>query len=304
MAEPAWLEVSLLVNGELAEAVAETLSRFIDGGIVFENTELDHRNGTVKDELRVFGYVPVDQHLEQTRKKIAEALWHLGQIEPLPQPTYTFIEEMNWMEAWKEHYRPIEVGRRFLVLPAWIEMPKDSQRLAIRIEPGMAFGTGTHPSTQLSLEMLERWVQPGGRVIDMGCGSGILSIGAVKLETKNVLAVDIDVQAIDLAKENLVINHMEDLVEIGVASVQEILNGSFSILQAEIVVANMLSGTILRLISVGLEKLVSSDGTLILSGLLEENEEEIVRALQMEGFTIIADRLTKDDWVALAARRG
>lgn len=293
-----------MVNGELAEAVAETLSRFIEGGIVIESTELDPSNNILKGEVRVYGYIPVNTRIDEMRKKITEALWHLGQIEPLPEPTYINIEEKNWMEAWREHYRPIEVGKRFLILPAWIEPPKNSRRVAIRIEPGMAFGTGTHPSTQLSLELMERWALPGGSVIDVGCGSGILSIGAIKLESKNVLAVDIDEQVIQNSKENIKINHLEDLIEIGVGSVQEIVQGAFSIRQAEVVVANMLSRTLLILISAGLGKLVSNDGVLILSGLLDENEEEIREALQMEGFSIIEERVISDDWVALAVKRG
>lgn len=293
-----------MVNGELAEAVAETLSRFIEGGIVIESTELDPGNILLKGEVRVYGYMSIYPRIDELRKKIAEALWHLGQIETLPEPTYTYIEEKNWMDAWREHYRPIEVGERFLILPAWIEPPRNSQRVAIRIEPGMAFGTGTHPSTQLSLELIERWALPGGSVIDVGCGSGILSIGAQKLESKNVLAVDIDEQAIQNSKENIKINHLEELIEIGVGSVQDIVEGRFSMRQAEVVVANMLSRTLLILIAAGLGKLVSIKGVLILSGILDENEEEIKEALKMEGFSIVEERLISDDWVAMAVRRG
>jgi ribosomal protein L11 methyltransferase len=208
VADPAWLEISLLVNGELAEVVAEALSRYIDGGIVIENALLDKQNNPVEDKLRVFGYLPVNHNLEQTRKKITEALWHLGQIQPLPEPTYVYVEESNWMEAWKEHYRPIEVGERFLILPAWINPQPDSEKLAIQIEPGMAFGTGTHPTTQLSLELLERWQRPGDLVIDVGCGSGILSIASAKLGAEFVLAVDVDEKAVTLTEENVQLNQV------------------------------------------------------------------------------------------------
>ncbi len=188
MAEAAWLEISLIVSGEMAEAVAEVLSRFIPSGIVIENIDATEQEAGL---LRVSGYLPVDKALEETRHRIEEAFWHLGQIHPLPDPEYKPIQEANWMEAWKENYRPIRVGKKLIILPAWIENP-EPDRIPIKIEPGMAFGTGVHPTTQLSLQLLETYIYPDGTVFDIGCGSGILSIAAHKLGATEVYGVDVD----------------------------------------------------------------------------------------------------------------
>ena len=152
-----WLEVSLTVNGELAEAVSDVLARFAPNGVMTEQGVKfvdDEDEGTAAGPITVRAYLPADEHLEETRHKVEEALYYLGRIQPLPAATYTPIADQNWMEAWKQHYKPIPIGKRLLILPAWLELP-EPERVAIKIDPGMAFGTGTHPTTQLCLELME-----------------------------------------------------------------------------------------------------------------------------------------------------
>src|SRR5512135_3075672 len=152
-----WLEVSLTVNGELAEAVADVLARFAPNGVMTEQGVKflhDEDEGTASGPITVRAYLPVDDGLEERRHKLEEALYYLGRIEPLPTAEFRPIADQNWMEAWKEHYRPIPIGKRLLILPAWLESPEPT-RIAIKIDPGMAFGTGTHPTTQLCLELME-----------------------------------------------------------------------------------------------------------------------------------------------------
>src|SRR5512140_2528010 len=168
-----WLEVSLTVNGELAEAVADVLARFAPNGVTTEQGVKfmhDEDEGTASGPILVRAYLPVDDQLEERRQKLEEALYYLGRIQPLPAAAFRPIADQNWMEAWKEHYRPIPIGRRLLILPAWLESP-EPERVAIKIDPGMAFGTGTHPTTQLCLELSERYfdehADPGIRVIDV-----------------------------------------------------------------------------------------------------------------------------------------
>src|SRR5512140_1150096 len=166
-----WLEVSMTVNGELAEAVADVFARFAPGGVMTEQGVKfvdDEDLGTATGPITVRAYLPVDEGLEDRRQKLEEALYYLGRIEPLPAAAFKPIADQNWMESWKQHYRPIPIGERLLILPAWLESP-DPQRTPIRIDPGMAFGTGTHPSTQLCLQLIEQcYRQAGGarRVID------------------------------------------------------------------------------------------------------------------------------------------
>lgn len=302
MADPAWLEISFYVNAELAEALAELLSRFLEGGVVIENDPSEINSEKLGGKLRVFGYLPVDSQMEERKKKIAEASRYLGQIEKVPEPSYTFIEDANWMEAWKQHYHPIEVGKKILILPAWIDPPSDGDRIVIQIDPGMAFGTGAHPTTQLCLEWLERLIKPGSSVIDVGCGSGILSIAAAKLGADRVLALDVDEKAVELAKESAVLNHVGNRIDIVRGSVKEILDGKYSITHAPIVVANILSRTLINLLTQGLGNLITRDGRLMLSGILEENEEDILDVLDELNLQV-EQRIAMQDWVALVVKK-
>ncbi|HOD04034.1 MAG TPA: 50S ribosomal protein L11 methyltransferase, partial [Anaerolineaceae bacterium] len=194
MAKARWLEISLVVNDELAEAVADVLGRFVSQGVVMERSvEFNDAEdeGTPYGPVRVSGYLPVDEQLEDVRQQLEQALWYLGRIQPLPEPSYRTIEDQDWMAAWKQHYRPIPVGQKLMILPAWLSLDTED-RIAVRIDPSMAFGTGTHPTTQLCMALLENRVGKNEPVIDVGCGSGILSIAAVKLGAVRALAVDID----------------------------------------------------------------------------------------------------------------
>jgi len=295
-----WLEVSLNVNGELAEAVADVLARFAPNGVVVENgvyfKDADDP-GTSLDTVSVRAYLSVDEKLEETRQRLEEALWYLGSIQPLPDPVFTPIADQNWMEAWKEHYKPIPVGEKLIIVPAWLESP-DAARFPIRIDPGMAFGTGTHPTTQLCLELLEKYAAPGVDVIDVGCGSGILSIAALKLGAGRALAVDIDQASVDATRENAETNGIRSGLLVGLGSVDELLASNFEFQQAPLVLANILANTLIRLFESGMGKLVSKNGVLILSGILEEQAETVTRVAVENGFKLIEKRQI-GDWVAL-----
>jgi ribosomal protein L11 methyltransferase len=304
MAEVRWLEASLLVDYELAEAVAEVLSRFVSNGVVVER-DITFQNaedpGTPLDWARVYGYMAVDEKIEEARQGLNEALWYLGRIRPLPEPVFRPVEDEDWMAAWKKHYRPIIIGEKLLILPAWIEQ-SDPQRIAVRIDPGMAFGTGTHPSTQLCLELIETYTRPGHPVIDVGCGSGILSIAALKLGASHALAVDIDNAAVMGTNLNAAANVVESQVETGVGSVAEILNGRFSLRKAPLVLANILATVLIELLENGLAELVSEDGILILAGILEEQADSVGSVAVGQGLKL-ASKCQKGDWVALAYQR-
>jgi ribosomal protein L11 methyltransferase len=219
-------------------------------------------------------------------------------IQPLPEPAYETIHEQNWMEAWKQHYKPLPVGDRLLILPAWMEM-ETGGRIPIRIEPGMAFGTGVHPTTQLSLQLIEHSVKPGVSVIDVGCGSAILSIAAAKLGASPLVAVDIDAQALDNARHNAALNNVE--IEIGVGSVDELLAGQYGLRNADVIVANILAPVLIRLLDAGLAKLVKHGGELLLSGILAEQEGEMKTSLEKHNLQIIEERRI-EDWLGFAAR--
>ncbi|HKJ26831.1 MAG TPA: 50S ribosomal protein L11 methyltransferase [Anaerolineales bacterium] len=303
MKKQAWLEVSLTVNGELAEAVAEVLARFAPGGVVIESTAIEaapYEFGEPVGPMRVCGYLPVDDQLEDARQRLTESLWYLGRIQPLPEPQFATIQETNWMAAWKTNYRPIEIGENLLILPAWVDVP-DTARVWLKIDPGMAFGTGTHPTTQLSLMLLEKYLRLGDTVLDIGCGSGILSVAARKLGAVQAAGVDIDPNAVEIARQTAEANHVLENIHFEAGSVEDVRDGLLPLRQAPVVVANILTHILVRLLDDGMATLVAPGGVLLLSGILEEKEGEITAALGKHGMKIV-DKLMIEDWVGLAAR--
>ncbi len=304
MAEKSWLEVSLLVDGEQAEAVAEVLARYVPNGVVVESTQIipdPDGAGHPGGPLRVCGYLDPEANIEETRRQIEEGLYFLSRISPLPAPQFRVIREVNWVEAWREHYHPIPVGKRLEIVPAWLEW-KDTARTAVRIDPGMAFGTGTHPTTQLCMELAETRILPGEPVIDIGCGSGILSIAALKLGAAHALGVDIEAEAVSASQQNAALNQVERWLEAGLGSVAEIQNNQFSINSAPLVFANILAPVLVRLLDEGMGCLVTPGGCAILSGILAEQETGVLEAAARNGLALL-ERRQMEDWVALCLGR-
>lgn len=299
MDDAKWLEVSLTVDGELAEAVAEVLDRFVSNGVVIESgvkQKADENGGTPASPVRVFGYLFIDEHSEEKRSRIEEALWHLGQIQPVPQLQYKYIADQDWMEAWKKYYTPLKIGKKLEIVPSWMES-KNPELIAIKINPGMAFGTGTHPSTQLCLEHLEVEAIQGKTLIDIGCGSGILSIAAIKLGMSHAVAVDIDNAAVKNTEANAKINGVLDHLEIGLGSVAEVAGLKYSINQAPLVVVNILAPVIIRMLNEELPSLVAPGGILILAGILDTQFDSLDYEARKFGFKLLGKR-KKNDWVS------
>jgi ribosomal protein L11 methyltransferase len=316
-----WLEVSLTVDGELAEAVADVLARFAPNGVMTEQGIKFVNNadpGTPAGPIVVRAYLEIDEHIEETRQKLEESLFYLGMIQPLPTPVYKQIADQNWMEAWKQHYKPIPIGERLIIVPVWLDSP-EPERIPIKIDPGMAFGTGTHPTTQLSLELIEKVIletrESGTEnrksdihstnndsritMIDVGCGSGILSIAALKLGAQAALGVDIDIESVRNSRENADKNGIGDEFIIAQSSVKDVLEGKFPLQQAPLVVANILAPIIIRLFGDGLADLVEPGGRVVLSGILQEQEGNVLEAAQATGL-VLSERIQMGDWVALS----
>ena len=279
-----WLEVSLTVDGELAEAVADVLARFAPNGVTTEQGVefLDEEDtGSPTGPVVVRAYLEANERIEEMRRELEESLFYLGMIQPLPQPVYKLIADQNWMESWKQHYKPIPIGRRLIILPVWLDS-RAPDRIAIKIDPGMAFGTGTHPTTQLCLDLIENFFEGRRKregsdsffsplsLIDVGCGSGILSIAALKLGAQTALGLDIDIQSVRNARENADKNGIGAEFIIAQGSVTDVLDGKFPVKQAPLVVANILAPVIIRLFDAGLADLVEADGVVILSGILQD----------------------------------
>jgi len=299
-----WVEVSLEVIPELAEAVAEVMGRFTREGVVIEQKARlasDQEDNLMENWVRVFGYFFADANLEERKQRLEEALWHLGQIQPLPDARYRLIKDQDWMTAWKDQYKPLQIGQRLLILPAWWKEDFPN-RVPIRINPGMAFGTGTHPTTQLCLGLIEKYLQPGQCMFDIGCGSGILSIAALKLGAERVIAVDTDSASIASTKQNCELNHVQDQIEIDQGSTALIASGHFSKLQAPLAVANILASVILDMLENGLADLVEKEGLLILSGILENQCDAVASKARQFGLNLL-EKMEIEDWAALCLQR-
>lgn len=307
-----WLEVSLTVSGELAEAVADVFARFAPNGVTTEQAvgfTHDEDEGTPVGPITVRAYLPAGADLDETRRRLEESLHYLGMIQPLPPPVFTPVADRNWMEAWKENYHPIPVGKRLIIVPAWLQPPDDS-RIPVRIDPGMAFGTGTHPTTQLCLALIDELIPSADQsltVIDVGCGSGILSIAALKLGARFALGVDVDEAAIRASRENARTNAIQDgSFALGVGSVAEVLAGDFASLfpdpgegcRAPLVLANILAPVIVRLFDEGLANLLVPSGRLILSGILQDQADMVLAAARKKGLELESAR-QMGDWLAL-----
>ena len=315
MSEEAWLEVSLAVDGEMAEVVSEVLARFVSGGVVIESTEIANDpsgEGDIVGPLRVCGYLKVDDQLYAERQSLEESLWHLGQIQPLPAAIYKPVAEADWSQVWKQHFHPVPIGQRLFIIPDWLDAAAGS-RVVVRINPGMAFGTGTHPTTQLCLEILEdhlgvtRTEYQGEEysqltMIDIGCGSGILGIAAAKLGVRHILGVDLDPKAIEIAQQNAVVNGVQEQLELATGSVGEVNSGRFSIRRAPLVVANILAPVLVSLLEQGLSDLLTNQGILILSGILEEQTGDVEAAIEASGLRLEGRRQIAD-WVALVVTK-
>lgn len=291
----ALIEISVPVEGELVEPIWELFERH-GGGAVLETRVRgpeDGHDGPRESWLRT--YVPAGD--AEARLRIELGLWHLGRILPIPEATFRPLVEANWAEAWKAHYVAQRIGP-FLVVPSWIAPDEAADgAVVLRLDPGMAFGTGQHPTTRLCLAELAGRVGPSTRVLDVGTGSGILAIGAALLGAPPPVALDIDPRAVETALANASAN--------GVAL--EGRAGTLDALRAEggsafdLVLANLLAG-IVEALAPDLAAVTAPGGTLIASGILDEQAPDVVAAIERAGFE--APSLRADgDWVAIVAAR-
>ncbi len=211
------------------------------------------------------------------------------------------VRQEDWADNWKRYYKPTPIGKRLLIKPSWEETEDPEGRLVLNMDPGMVFGTGTHETTQLSLLALEEFVRPGMRVLDLGCGSGILAIGALLLGAGQAVGVDIDPNARDIARVNLHENGFADeQCEFLTGNVLEDETLLTRLGRADLVVANIVAGVIIPLAE-KVPSLLKPGGTFITSGIISERKDEVEQALRNAGLTPVVMH-EKNDWICLAAR--
>jgi ribosomal protein L11 methyltransferase len=299
-----WLEVSVQVDGEAAEAVSEVFNRYGHGGAVIEETIHDEpfkseTDEAVRETLTAKVYLPFENGQAMGRREIEKALWHLSQLYPIPAPRFRYLSEEDWAHAWKKHYRVLQIGQRIVIRPPWQAYTPRPDDVVVDLDPGMAFGTGLHPSTHLCLIALEEHLISGMKVLDIGTGSGILAIAAAKLGAGSVLALDIDPIAVKAARANVAANKVKHIVSVK--------SGSWETLEPydqvfDIVLINILAETIVELLTGSLVHCLKKAGLIIAAGIIESREAMVVGALGAQCVDII-ERLHKRDWVALVGKR-
>lgn len=203
-------------------------------------------------------------------------------------------DDEDWANNWKKYYKPLEIGEKLAIVPEW-EAYDNDKRIVIKINPGMAFGTGTHESTYMCLELLERYVKKDDEIFDIGCGSGILTIAGIKLGAKRALAVDIDDKCIDASHENADLNSLEDKMDIKKGNLLDVVKG-----RADLIVSNIIAEIIVDEIK-NLKNHMDKGGIFITSGIIKERRQMVIDALKENGFEII-DELEKNNWVAIVGR--
>lgn len=294
-----WVELSIETDSELAEAISEAIYPFVEGGVALEQINFNDRiadrweDETATGPIVVRAYLPRDETLEERRAGVERALRCLNLIRPVPQPAWRDVAQADWAEAWKAAFKPVRLGQNILVCPSWIEAEPQPGDIVVILDPGLAFGTGLHPTTQLCAAALEERIQPGMRALDVGTGSGILSILAVKLGAASALGVDIDAEAVCAARENVARNGVADRVAIALGSWEQ-AEGVY-----DVVVANILAGVIHRLLREGLGK---TGRAFIFSGILDTQAEEVKAALGEAGLRLV-DQKQRADWICLVCEQ-
>jgi ribosomal protein L11 methyltransferase len=246
-------------------------------------------------------YLPEAQDTPHQRQRIEEILYHMGRLYPIPPPTFRKLEDEDWANAWKAHYHPFRIGNKIWIQPSWIEngnspdngdfaQPDD---VVLVLDPGMAFGTGLHPTTQMCLQALENEVQPGDSVLDVGTGSGILSIAAVKLGAGQVRAFDTDALAVQTTLDNAAQNGIDTM------QIHQGVLADVPLTAWDIVVVNILANVIVSLLDDNqLLEYVAPGGKLILSGIIDEQLEVVETAVTAAGGQVI-EKIQVRDWICL-----
>ncbi len=300
-----WIEIAMDVDGEAAEAVAEVLQRYGHQGVAIEQggffIETWEDEVPPAESLIVRAYIPDDDRAADAKVQLEEALYQLGRLYPMPVPRYTLIDEEDWAEAWKVHYHPLRIGRHIFIRPLWIEDFGQPGDVVISLDPGMAFGTGTHPSTQLVLEAAEDLLEtrPGVTVLDLGCGSGILSIGAAKLGAAHVAALDTDTIAVTSTRSNAEANGVLQQITVQEGSLDSLLQTGA---QFDVALVNILAKVIIMMCGQGLGRVVKPGGVAVFGGIIETQADEVEAALRATGLSPYKRRLSTD-WVVIEATR-
>jgi ribosomal protein L11 methyltransferase len=293
-----WLALSVEADVEAVEAVSEIFGRLGRGSAV-EPLELV-ADGADEQALRpdpgagyrVTAWIPDDAQAPEALDRTRRALWHLRafDLRPMSELSVTTTDDTAWATAWRDGYEPIRSGR-LTIVPSWLEVPKGSD-LVIRLDPGMAFGTGLHPTTRACLELLQTIEPMPSPVLDVGTGSGILALAALRLGASRAVGYDIDKLAFEASTANAQANELGDRFRAQHGTLPELADESFPL-----VVANLVAAVLVEM-APRLAAHTAPGGTLIASGIIESRSDEVEAALTAAGYEVV-DWITEGDWLTV-----
>ena len=309
-----WTEVTIKTTTEAVEAISNILMEERCGGVMIEDpkdflfqkkNELDWDyveeevfNKSGQDGVLIKTYIPEERNvlelIETVKARIA-LLPSFGLDIGEGSVSLSNVNESDWANEWKKYYKPTKVGKKIVVKPSWEDYEKQEGDLIIELDPGMAFGTGTHETTSMCIRELENYVDETKTVFDIGCGSGILAISAAQLGAKEVVAGDLDEVAVKVSKENCEINHVSDKVVVKHGSLFEVVDS-----KADVIVANIIAD-IIKILAKDVSKFLKEDGVFISSGIILAKIDEVCEALEENGFEIVkVERL--GEWSAIVSK--
>jgi ribosomal protein L11 methyltransferase len=302
-----WIEAKVVFDADdnrlAGELIANLFFEFDLQGVVEEDPAIEPAEDWAEDSIgraeqhAVVGYFPKDRQAKKRCRVLEEKLAFLKEnFTMLYQVSYKELDEEDWAEAWKAFFKPHKIGEKIVVKPTWCEYKADPGDIVLELDPGMAFGTGTHPTTALCIRLIEDYLNLGDSFLDIGTGSGILMIAAARLGAGFVCGLDKNEMAVKIAAKNLRLNGIAPQrfsVKMGnlVAGIEE---------RYDLVVANILTQVIYNLLE-DIEKILNDKAIFICSGILEKNENLVLARMKTIGFDIL-DLCIKDQWVAIAGR--
>jgi ribosomal protein L11 methyltransferase len=309
-----WSEISIHTTNEAVEPISNILHEAGASGVVIEDPlelvkEREDQFGEIyqlnpqdypEEGVIVKAYLSVNSFLGETVDEIKEAVNNLILFNIDIGKNSVSVSEVNeeeWATAWKKYYHPVKISERFTVVPTWEEYtPVSSDELIIELDPGMAFGTGTHPTTVMSIQGLERFVKSDDVVIDVGTGSGVLSIASAMLGAKKVTALDLDEVAVESAKMNIKLNKVHPVVDVFQNNLLEGIQE-----KADVIVANILAEVIVRFTDAAAQCL-KPGGYFITAGIIQQKKDEVKQSIESAGFQI-EETVQMEDWVSFIAKR-
>lgn len=307
-----WCEISIQTSHEAVELIAEIFRDLGASGVVIEDPELvndyitsgkwDYTDIPIAKETEVVvekAYLPVNGELEgriQTLQQEIKALESRGVNTAPAVLTTAELQDEDWSDTWKQYFHTEKPGERVVIKPTWEEYEPKDDEVVIELDPGAAFGTGTHATTSMCIRQLEKLVKPGMTVFDVGTGSGILSIISAKLGAKNIQAVDYDDSVLKIVEENLEQNNVQDIISVAQSDLMQNVHG-----KAELVIANIIADIIIRLFD-QLDEHLEQGGTLLTSGIIEDRIEDVLAAAEEHGYGVV-ERLENKGWACITFKR-